>query len=111
MIIDRHANQEKRIETGIPKGSPISPILFLIYISRVFGQVEENLPGVVSLSFINDLGFIALGTSMKEIAKTLKKVSKVVLQWGKENAVIYNTGKTELVLFSKARPRCCNRQL
>ena len=111
LIIDGHANQEERIETGIPQGSPVSPILFLIYISGVFGQVEENLPGVVSLSFVDDLGFIASGASVKEIAKTLEKVSKVVLQWGKENAVTYDTGKTELVLFSKARPRRRNRQL
>ena len=111
LIIDGHANQEERIETGIPQGSPVSPILFLIYISGVFGQVGENLPGVVSLSFVDDLGFIASGASVKEIAKTLEKVSKVVLQWGKENAVTYDTGKTELVLFSKARPRRRNRQL
>ena len=63
------------------------------------------------LSFVDDLGFIASGASVKEIAKTLEKVSKVVLQWGKENAVTYDTGKTELVLFSKARPRRRNRQL
>ena len=32
LIIDGHANQEERIETGIPQGSPVSPILFLIYL-------------------------------------------------------------------------------
>lgn len=63
------------------------------------------------LMFVDDLGFIASGLFVKEIADTLEKVSKVVLQWGKENAVTYDTGKTELVLFSKARLQRRNRQL
>ena len=79
LIIDGHANQEERIETRIPQRSPVSSILFLIYISGVFYQVEENLLGVVSLFFDDDLGFITSGAFVKEIAKTLEKVSKVVL--------------------------------
>ena len=33
LVIDGHDNKEREIETGIPQGSPVSPILFLIYIS------------------------------------------------------------------------------
>lgn len=31
IVIDGHINAEKDAETSIPHGSPISPILFLIY--------------------------------------------------------------------------------
>ena len=48
-----------------------------------------------SYSFVDDLGFIASGKSVKEIAKTLEKVGKIVLKWGEENAVTYDTAKTE----------------
>ena len=44
LVIDGHNNQEKEVETGIPQGSPVSPILFLIYISGVFEQGEKELP-------------------------------------------------------------------
>lgn len=67
-VIDGYKNPENDVETGIPQGSPVSPVLFLIYISGVFEQVEKELPEIVSLSFLNDLGFIALGTSVKEMA-------------------------------------------
>ena len=110
-MIDGHNNPEKDVETGIPQGSPVSPILFLIYISGVFEQVEKELPEIVSLSFVDDLGFIASGTSVKEIAKALEKVGNLIVEWGGRNAVTYDTAKTELVLFSRARQRRLNQQL
>ena len=87
LVIDGHNNDEKEIETGIPQGSPVSPILFLIYISSVFNKVLETSPSVTSLSFVDDLGFIASGSSVNEIVKTLENVAKAVLEWGRLNAV------------------------
>ena len=63
------------------------------------------------LSFVDDLGFIASGVSAKEIAKTLEKFGKIILKWGEKNAVTYDTAKTELVLFFRARQQRLNQQL
>lgn len=87
LVIDGHENKEREIETGIPQGSPVSPILFLIYISGVFDKVSETSPLVTSLSFVDDLGFIASGSSVKEVVKLLENVAKAVLEWGGLNAV------------------------
>ena len=111
LIIDGYENREREIETGIPQGSPVSPILFLIYISGVFDQVTETCPLVTSLSFIDDLGFIASGSSVKEVGKALEKVAKTVIEWGVRNAVTYDTSKTEAVLFSRARRQRLGKQL
>ena len=64
-----------------------------------------------SLSFIDDLGSIASGSSVKEVGKALEKVAKTVIEWGIRNAVTYDTSKTEAVLFSKARRQKFNKQL
>lgn len=79
LVIDGHDNKERGTETGIPQGSPVSPTLFLIYISGVFDQVTDSHAEITSLSFVDDLGFIASGYSVKELAKTLGQVAKVVL--------------------------------
>ncbi len=49
LVIDGHDNREREIETGILQGSPVSPILFLIYISGVFNKISETSPWVTSL--------------------------------------------------------------
>ena len=88
---------------------PVSPILFLIYISGVFDKVSERNPWVTSLSFIDDLGFIASDSSVKEVIKTVENVAKAVLEWGRQSAVTYDVSKTEAVLFSKSHRQRLNK--
>ena len=95
-------NKGREIETGMSQRSPVSPILFLIYINGVFDKVTKSSSLVTSLSFIDDLGLIASSSSVKEVAKALEKVAKTVLEWGTLNTVTYDISKTEVVLFSKS---------
>ncbi|KAJ5981995.1 hypothetical protein N7451_012095 [Penicillium sp. IBT 35674x] len=39
------------------QGSPVSPILFLIYLRAILDIIEEVVPGVRLLSFADDMGF------------------------------------------------------
>ena len=103
LVIDGFTNPRQKVESGIPQGSPVSPILFLIYISGVFSIIEEQLPHVTCVSFVDDLGFLTADRSISKIAKTLQKVGRIALEWGANNAVTYDTRKTEAVLFSRAR--------
>ena len=54
------------------------PILFLIFISDVFNKVLEESSLFKFLSFIDDLRFIALDTSVKKLVKTLENVAKAI---------------------------------
>ncbi len=103
LVIDGFTNSRQRVESGIPQGPPVSPILFLIYISGVFSMIEDQLPHVTCFSFIDDLGFLTADRLVSKIAKTLEKVGRIALEWGANNAVTYDISKTEAVLFSKAR--------
>ena len=111
LVIDGHESKKRKIETGIPQGSSVSPILFLIYISEVFDAVKEACPLVTSLSFVDDLGLIALETSVKDITRSLKKVAKTALDWGIANAVTHDMSKTEAMLFSKSQRQQLSKQL
>lgn len=54
--------------------------IFLIYISRVFDKVAKYNLALISLFFIDDLGFIGFEYSVKEFAKTLADIAKIVLE-------------------------------
>ena len=65
----------------------MSPILFLIYISGMFSQIEERLPGVTCVSFVDNLGFLTSGRSISIVGKLLEKAGKIALEWGGNNSV------------------------
>ena len=111
LVIDGHNNKEQDIKIGISQESPVSSILFLIYISRVFDYVTESHLGISSLLFIDDLGFIASGYLVKKLVKTLGQVAKVILGQGKSNAVTYDIAKTKTVFFSKAHRQRLDKQI
>lgn len=81
------------------------------YISGVFDEVAEVVPDIMSLSFVDDLGFVASGHSIKGIVKALEKVAQTVVGWGIANAVTYDIAKTEAVLFSRSHRQRLNRQI
>ena len=41
LVIDGHCGKEVNLECGVPQGSPVSPILFAIYLNGVFEYVES----------------------------------------------------------------------
>jgi len=51
--MDRRERTE--VNTGIPQGSPVSPILFAIYLSGLLGYVKDKVPGIKALSFVDDV--------------------------------------------------------
>ena len=58
LVTDGYTNPTQKVETGTPQGSPVSPILSFIYISGMFSQIEEKLPDITCVSFVDDLGFL-----------------------------------------------------
>jgi ribonuclease HI len=102
LVIDGYTCPAKEVEAGLPQGSPISPILFAIYISGFFEHIEESHP-IATLSFADDIGIIAVGSSVRDITKILEAAGLEAIQWGLLNKIGFEVDKTEAVLFTRKR--------
>jgi retron-type reverse transcriptase len=71
LVIDGYTCSSKKVEAGLPQGSPISPILFAIYINGFFDHIEEKI-SITTLSFTDNIGIIAVKSSIRDTTKTLE---------------------------------------
>ena len=104
LAFDNEKCQMKDIEIGIPQGSPISPILFLIYIRNIFhnkNQLKEMQ--IREPSYIDDIAIYTSSNSFAKNCETLKKAAMEIFQKGNENCIKFDPEKVELIHFHNRR--------
>lgn len=111
LVIDGQLGPLQPIASGLPQGSPVSPILLLIYIRGVFQAIEATVPGVSTLSFTDDIGIMARGSSVQDACESLQQAGEAAIQWGLINGVQFDPGKTEAGLFTRQRGRRLQAQI
>jgi len=103
LVLEGREGEEYEVETGVPQGSPVAPILFTAYLSGVFDYVEETCPGVQGLSFVDGVAWWAEGKSEKETAEALGRAADSALEWADNNGITFDHAKTEAMFLSKRR--------
>jgi len=86
------------IQIGIPQESPISLILFLIYIRNLFQDLESR-----GMSYINNIDLVASSESIEKNYKILKKAAIRIFEKRANNLIQFNLEKTELIYFHSKR--------
>lgn len=91
---DRIQPDPVSIDIGIPQGSPISPILFLLYVRDI---VLEN---EFQLSYIDDFCIAVTSNSARANCMRLEGLVQRLFTLAKSQAVQFDPGKTELIHFT-----------
>ena len=92
-------SSRKPIEHGVPQGSILGPLLFVIYIN--------DLPQISRLTkfilYADDANIIITGTSLQEITEELSRITPILVNWVQSNGLALNLKKTNYMLFSRKR--------
>ena len=100
LSFDGQLEQFSKIETGIPQGSPISPILFLIYIRDLFPSLASSIR---VLSYIDDIALSTSSTSLKKNVRILEREAAKLQELANENAIEFDLAKIELIHFTRIK--------
>ncbi|KAJ6436485.1 hypothetical protein O9K51_10967 [Purpureocillium lavendulum] len=97
------------IQTGIPQGSPVSPMLYLFYNADL---VEEcNTPETESVGYIDDVSILAVGESAARNCKRLKRRHRKAQVWARKHGSQFSPAKYELVHFTRDPTANCTHPL
>ncbi|KAF7568870.1 hypothetical protein PtrM4_112850 [Pyrenophora tritici-repentis] len=100
LAFDNKIEEFSKIRAGIPQGSPVSPIFFLIYIRDLFPALQS-----FQLSYIDDLSLTTSSTSLKKNIRALQKEIATLFAKGEQLDIIFDTSKTELIHFTAKKER------
>ena len=96
VVVDGCRSDMKNIQAGVPQGSRLGPLLWLLYINDIL----ENLNSEVLL-FADDTCLFASAKDPTETSKILNKDLEKILEWSVKWKVSFNPSKSKDLIFSK----------
>jgi hypothetical protein len=87
----------KPVNHGVPQGSVLGPLLFLMYINDLHSAVLSSKV----YHFADDTNLLNIGSSPKKMQKSINADLKIVYKWLLANKISLNGDKTEIIFFHK----------
>ena len=86
---------------GTPQESPVSPLLFVIYVSRLHSEIPQGL----TLSYLDDFGLTVSSASYRRNIQLLQRHYAVLKAKGPRLGVSFSIPKSELIHWPTSKDR------
>ena len=101
--LDKTTSRLSRILCGVPQGSILGPLLFIVYINNL-NSVSKKLK---TLMFADDTNLFLSGKDLIEIEKEINTELVYVIEWQQTNLLSLNVSKTSYIIFTHKKKSSC----
>ena len=89
-----HESELKVVQFGVPQGSILGPLLFLLYINDL-----TNVSIFMPMLFADDTNLFCTGTDLKDMIRQINEEMVKIYAWVNTNKSSLNIDKTNFMLF------------
>ena len=101
VVYNGEKSDKKRITCGVPQGSILGPLLFLLYINDL-ADVSDKL---FALLFADDSNMFITGKNIDELVDLMNFEMIKIIDWLNVNKLSLNLKKTHYMIFRKRRAK------
>ena len=94
VVVNNHKSGLTTIRCGVPQGSILGPILFLLYINDL-----NSHSSLRSVMFADDTNLFLSGKNLQQLELQLNEELKLVNEWFNSNLLSLNLSKTSFIIF------------
>ena len=102
VVLRDHYSSWTSILSGVPQGTVLGPIPFLIYINDITRNIESHCK-----LFADDVKVHKVLRNVHEDAQILQNALNILEQWSTEGQLSFNTAKCEAIRISKKNDTSC----
>ena len=89
-----------RVEYGVPQGSTLGPLLYILYVNDCFDVMSNNSSKIVM--YADDTALLSTSTTYADLIEKLQVQMNMYYEWCLSNSLRINVNKTKMMtLFSK----------
>ena len=94
VIVDGIKSSPERVISGVPQGSVIGPLLFLI----MLGDIDHEVASAFVSSFADDTRVLGKVTNTQDV-ESLQSDLDIIYQWSNTNNALFNSDKFECLRY------------
>ena len=94
-------SKQQTMNYGVPQGSVLGPLLFLVYINDLHKAIKYSTVH----HFADDTNLLVVGKNLEIIQKQINRDLKLLCNWLRANKISLNASKTELIIFRDPRKK------
>lgn len=85
-------SEPKQIPCGLPQGSPLSVILYILYNSNLLQLSDTTSLKSTSIGYVDEIVHLAAGKNLDDALRRINGIAERFLAWGRKHAAVFDKG-------------------